>query len=110
VRHQTVAHEEVLKACREQWHNERCGKMISNTTDLVDPEVGQRREWPKASADCLLSLAAAPHHGLDDAELDGADGYGGIPKDRHARHTWRDLLEQFQPFPAQAIFTRHENR
>jgi hypothetical protein len=48
-------------------------------------------------------------HGLDDAELDGADGYGGIPKDRHARHTGCDLLEQFQPFPAQAVFIRHES-
>ena len=60
MRHQTVAHEEVLKACREQWDNGRCGEMISNTTDVVDPEVGQPREWPKPSADCLLSLAAAP--------------------------------------------------
>ena len=34
--------------------------MISNTTDLIAPEVGQRREWPKPSADRLLSLAAAP--------------------------------------------------
>jgi hypothetical protein len=34
--------------------------MISNTTHLVHPEVGQRREWPKANADGLLSLAAAP--------------------------------------------------
>ena len=39
--------------------NERCGEMISNTTS-VHPGVGQRREWPKASADRLLSLAAAP--------------------------------------------------
>jgi hypothetical protein len=34
--------------------------MISNTTNLFDPEVGQRRERPKATADYLLSLAAAP--------------------------------------------------
>ena len=33
--------------------------MISDTTS-VHPGVGQRREWPKASADRLLSLAAAP--------------------------------------------------
>jgi hypothetical protein len=31
-------------------------------------------------------------------------GYGGIPKDRRSRHARRDLLEQIQPFPAQAIF------
>jgi hypothetical protein len=34
--------------------------MISDTTDLVRSEAGQRREWPKASADRLLSFAAAP--------------------------------------------------
>ena len=43
-------------------------------------------------------------HGLDDAELAGAGGYGGIPKDRHSRHARRDLLEQLQPFPAHAVF------
>ena len=31
-------------------------------------------------------------------------GYGGIPKDRRSCHARCDLLEQFQPFPAQAIF------
>ena len=31
-------------------------------------------------------------HGLDDAELADPGGYGGIPKDRHARHARRDLL------------------
>ncbi len=34
--------------------------MISDTTHSVHPEAGQRRELPKASADRLLSLAAAP--------------------------------------------------
>ena len=34
--------------------------MISSTTQLVHLEVGHRRERPEASADCLLSLAAAP--------------------------------------------------
>jgi hypothetical protein len=47
--------------------------MISNTTNLVDPEVGQRRERPKASADCLLSLAAAPTFAIM-ALLTGVDG------------------------------------
>lgn len=60
MRYQTIAHEELLKACCEQWDNERYGEMISNTTHLVHPKVGQRREWPKASAAWLLSLAAAP--------------------------------------------------
>jgi len=44
MRYQTVSHEET----------------ISNTTRSVEPRVGPRREWPKASADSLLSLAAAP--------------------------------------------------
>src|ERR1700730_4033967 len=30
---------------------------------------------------------------LDNAELGRARGYVGIPKDRHARHAWCDLLE-----------------
>jgi hypothetical protein len=34
--------------------------MISDTTHLVYPEAAQRRELPKAGADRLLSLAAAP--------------------------------------------------
>ena len=36
------------------------------------------------------------------------DAYGGIPKDRHSRHAWRDLFEQLQPFPGHAVFTIHE--
>ena len=43
-------------------------------------------------------------HRLDDTELGGAGGYGGIPKDRHSRHARRDFFEEFQPFPAQAVF------
>src|SRR5262249_39705324 len=39
-------------------------------------------------------------YGLDDTELGGTGWYGGISKDRHARHAWRDLFEQLQPFPA----------
>ena len=77
MRYQTVSHEELLKACRKQWGNERCGEMISKTTHLVHPKVGQRREWPKASADCLLSLAAAPTFAIM-ALLTGVLG-GGLP-------------------------------
>jgi hypothetical protein len=47
--------------------------MLSNTTNSVDPEVGQPRERPKASADCLLSLAAAPTFAIM-ALLAGVDG------------------------------------
>jgi hypothetical protein len=35
---------------------------------------------------------------------------GGIPKDRRSRHARRDLLEQLQPFPADAVFENHETR
>src|SRR5258708_32172986 len=38
----------------------RRGEMISNTTDLPAPEVGQSRQCPKPGVDFLLSLAAAP--------------------------------------------------
>ena len=38
------------------------------------------------------------------AELADPGGDGGIPKDRRPRHAGRDLLEQLQPFPAQAVF------
>jgi len=34
--------------------------MIADATDLVDAGVGQGRDWRQASADRLLSLAAAP--------------------------------------------------
>ncbi|MFZ2109191.1 MAG: hypothetical protein WAV18_28115 [Roseiarcus sp.] len=58
--YQIVSHEELLKPRRELRDNETRGEMISNTTHSVHPEVGQRPESPKASTDCLLSLAAAP--------------------------------------------------
>jgi hypothetical protein len=60
MRYQSVSRGALLKACREQSDHERCGEMISNRTHLIHPDVGQRRQWPKASADRLLSLAAAP--------------------------------------------------
>jgi hypothetical protein len=34
--------------------------MISDMTDLADRGVGRSRKWPRASADRLLCLAAAP--------------------------------------------------
>jgi hypothetical protein len=46
MRHHIVSHEELLK--------------LRRSTNSVLPEVGQHREWPKASVDGLLSLAAAP--------------------------------------------------
>ena len=47
-------------------------------------------------------------HGLDCGKLPDPGGCGWIPKDRHSRQAWRDLLEQFQPFPAQAVFEGNE--
>jgi hypothetical protein len=51
--------------------------MISNMKDLVAREVGRRRGWPEASAEGLLSLAAAPTF-LIMALFTGANA-GGMP-------------------------------
>jgi hypothetical protein len=47
--------------------------VISNATDLVGSGVQPRQELPKANADCLLSLAAAPTFAIM-ALLAGGDG------------------------------------
>ena len=60
MRYQTLSNPELREACRGQSDRARCGEMISNTIHMVDPNVGRLREWPRTSADCLLSLAAAP--------------------------------------------------
>src|SRR5207245_2696152 len=39
----------------------------------------------------------------DDRELADPRGDGGIPKNRRPRYARHDLLEQLQPFPAQAV-------
>ena len=77
MKYQTVSHEELLKACRKQGENERCGDMISNATHLVHPKAGQGRERPNESAECLLSLAAAPTFAIM-ALLTGIQD-GGMP-------------------------------
>ena len=59
----------------------------------------------------LIGLTSTPSDGATDwmaRELADPGRYGGIPKDRRSRHARRDLLEQFQPFPAQAVFELHE--
>ena len=73
-------------------------------------------ERAREGRDGALDLAGVAHvdrahlhperrrHGLDGAELADPGRYGGIPKDRRSRHARRDLLEQLQPFPAQAVF------
>jgi hypothetical protein len=77
MRCKTVSREELPKACREQWDNARRGEMICHTTHSVHPEVGQRRAWPKASADGLLPLAASPTFAIM-ALLTGIQD-GGMP-------------------------------
>src|SRR5262249_653040 len=47
-------------------------------------------------------------HGLDGDKLAGPGTLGGFPKDRHPRHAWRDLLEQFQPLHSHGEFHGHE--
>jgi len=51
--------------------------MISNITGSIDREVTARQEWLKASADCWLSLAAAPTFAIM-ALLTGTDN-GSMP-------------------------------
>jgi hypothetical protein len=77
MRYQIVSREELLKAFPEQFDNARCGEMVSNTTHLVHPKVGQRPELPKPSADCLVSLAAAPAFAIMALVTGIADG--GMP-------------------------------
>ena len=45
---------------------------------------------------------------LQGAELTNPGGYGGITNDCHSRHGRSDLLQQFQPFHADAVFKRNE--
>jgi hypothetical protein len=61
MRYHIVSHEELPEPRRED-----------------QPEVRQRREWPKASAGCLLSLAAAPTFAIM-AFLTGIQD-GGMPR------------------------------
>src|SRR5262245_44653666 len=47
-------------------------------------------------------------HGLDSGKPTGSDALCGIAKNRDPRHGWRDLFEQLQPLPAEAIFINHK--
>src|SRR3954447_9298668 len=52
-----------------------------------------------------------PDRGCDrlyDGKLADPSGYGWVPKNRGPLHVWRNLLEQFHPFPAQTIFELNE--
>src|SRR5262245_50258416 len=46
--------------------------------------------------------------GLNGAQLSGPAALGGIPQYRYPRHARRDLFEQLQPFPADAVFEQEE--
>ena len=61
-----------------------------------------------AEVDRIYLYLERLRHGLNDAELCGAGGSISSAKDRRARHTWRDLFEQPQPLPADAVFGRQE--
>src|SRR3974377_448491 len=47
-------------------------------------------------------------HSLDDTEQRVAGSTGRIPKNCNSGYTWRDLLEQLQPFPSHGVFETHE--
>lgn len=76
MRHQTVSHDELLKACRVQSDNE-CGERIASAPDLVDAAAAPLQDRPHASTDRLLSLAAAPTFAIM-ALLTGIQD-GGMP-------------------------------
>src|SRR6516162_6521348 len=48
-------------------------------------------------------------HSLDDSELPDPGRLAGISNDSRSRHAGRDLLEQFQPLAAQAVFELHKS-
>src|SRR5262245_32022174 len=61
------------------------------------------------------SLADRPHlhperwgRSLDRAELARPRRYGGILKECHSLYAGRDLLEELQPFSADAVFIKHK--
>jgi hypothetical protein len=47
-------------------------------------------------------------HGRNGGKLPDSDGNDGVANDRSPRHARRDLLEQLQPFAADAIFEREK--
>ena len=51
----------------------------------------------------LTSTPERRRHGLDYGELADPGGIGGIAQDGRSRHARRDLLEQLQPFAANAV-------
>jgi hypothetical protein len=75
MRHQIVSHEEWIKARGEQCDSGRCAEMIASAPNVIDSHAAPLRERPNASADGLLSLAAAPTFAIM-ALLTGIHGDG----------------------------------
>jgi hypothetical protein len=48
------------EADRASWENQRLAEMTSGRTRPVCREIGQHQKWPRADADGLPCLAAAP--------------------------------------------------
>src|SRR5262249_37592441 len=75
---------------------------------------------PRERGNGTLDLAGIAHvdraylhserwrRGLDRAELASPGRYGGISQERHSLYAGRDLLEQLQPFAAEAVFIQHK--
>src|SRR3954471_21501076 len=83
----------------------------------IRPPFGERAKAatarsisPGSHADRVDLHPVRWRRGLNDAELAGAGRYGRIAKDGDARHVWRDLFEQLEPFSADAVFEVHEAR
>src|SRR5207248_4837946 len=47
---------------------------------------------------------------LDGTELTGSGGNFGIADDGHPGHSWRNFLEQLEPFHAQTVFKTDKAR
>ena len=77
----------------------------------IRPPVAERANAVIARS---ISPASRASTGLTSTPNDGATAWIApnwpvpevrrIPKDRRSRHARRDLFEQLQPFPAQAVF------
>src|SRR5215472_16423854 len=80
--------------------------------DTMTPSLGPCANAVRARSISLASRtsmgrSSTPSDGASTwitPELAGTDRDSRFTKDRHSRHTWRDLLEQFQPFSGDGIF------
>ena len=101
---------------------QRDDQIAMNCSPTRSPSRSGRHSERAAKAATARSISPASRTltGLTSTLSDGATAWmapnwarpeanGGIPKHRRARHVRRDLLEQLQPFPADAVFERHES-